>query len=82
MRGQVEEALKKVRPYLLADGGDIELVDVKDGVVEVRLTGACGSCPMSQMTLRQGVERALREAIPDIKQVVAVNNGGFMPPAF
>ncbi|MDR1035342.1 MAG: NifU family protein [Deltaproteobacteria bacterium] len=81
MRGQVEEALKKVRPYLLADGGDIELVDVKDGVVEVRLTGACGSCPMSQMTLRQGVERALREAIPDIKQVVAVNSG-FMPPVF
>jgi Fe-S cluster biogenesis protein NfuA len=81
MRGQVEEALNKVRPYLLADGGDIELVDVKDGVVEVRLTGACGSCPMSQMTLRQGVERVLREAIPDIKKVVAVNSG-FMPPAF
>ncbi|MDR2611414.1 MAG: NifU family protein [Deltaproteobacteria bacterium] len=80
MRGQVEEALNKVRPYLLADGGDIELVDVKDGVVEVRLTGACGSCPMSQMTLRQGVERVLREAIPDIKKVVAVN--GFSPPAF
>jgi Fe-S cluster biogenesis protein NfuA len=81
MRGQVEEALNKVRPYLLADGGDIELVDVKDGVVEVRLTGACGSCPMSQMTLRQGVERALREAVPDIKKVVAVNSG-FAPPAF
>ncbi|MDR1080937.1 MAG: NifU family protein [Deltaproteobacteria bacterium] len=81
MRGQVEEALKKVRPYLLADGGDIELVDVKDGVVEVRLTGACGSCPMSQMTLRNGVERALREAIPDIKKVVAINSG-FMPPVF
>ncbi|MDR1166337.1 MAG: NifU family protein [Deltaproteobacteria bacterium] len=73
MKEQVEEALGKVRPFLLADGGDIELVDVKDGIVEVRLTGACGHCPMSEMTLRQGVERALKEAVPDIKRVVAVN---------
>ncbi|MDR2461063.1 MAG: NifU family protein [Deltaproteobacteria bacterium] len=79
MRAQVEEALGKVRPFLLADGGDIELIDVKDGVVEVRLTGACGSCPMSQMTLRQGVERVLKEAVPDIKKVVAVNLPAFPP---
>jgi Fe-S cluster biogenesis protein NfuA len=72
MRTQVEEALGKVRPFLLADGGDIELVDVKDGVVEVRLTGACGTCPMSQMTLKQGVERALKEALPEIREVVSV----------
>ncbi|MDR2198735.1 MAG: NifU family protein [Deltaproteobacteria bacterium] len=74
MREEVEKALGKVRPFLLADGGDIELVDVTDGVVQVRLTGACGSCPMSQMTLRQGVERALKESIPGIKEVVAVNS--------
>ena len=55
-----------------ADGGDVELVDVKDGVVTVRLTGACGSCPMSTMTLRMGVERVIREDIPEIKELVAV----------
>jgi len=72
MREKVEEALEKVRPALQADGGDVELVDVNDGVVSVRLTGACGSCPMSTMTLKMGVERAIRQAVPEIKKLVAV----------
>ncbi|MCJ7546899.1 MAG: NifU family protein [Deltaproteobacteria bacterium] len=69
MREKVEAALKKIRPNLQADGGDIELVDVVDGVVKVRLTGACGTCPMSTMTLKMGVERILKEQIPEIKSV-------------
>jgi Fe-S cluster biogenesis protein NfuA len=69
MREKVEEVLKKIRPNLQADGGDIELVDVVDGVVKVRLTGACGTCPMSTMTLKMGVERILKEQIPEIKSV-------------
>lgn len=72
MREKVEAALDKVRPALQADGGDVELVDVKDGVVTVRLTGACGGCPMSSMTLRLGVERVLRREIPEITELVAV----------
>jgi Fe-S cluster biogenesis protein NfuA len=72
MRAQVEAALARVRPTLVADGGDIELVDVKDGVVQVRLTGACSGCPMSQMTLKHGVEKAVKEALPQIKEVVSV----------
>lgn len=72
MKEQVEAVIAKIRPTLRADGGDIELVDVKDGVVEVRLTGACGGCPMAQMTLKQGVESALKAAIPEVKEVVAV----------
>lgn len=73
MRQRVEEIIDKIRPYLQADGGDIELVDVdSEGHVKVRLLGACGGCPMSQMTLKQGVERAIREQIPEIKEVVAV----------
>ncbi len=73
MRERVEEIIEKIRPYLQADGGDIELVEVdEEGHVKVRLTGACGGCPMSQMTLKQGVERAIREQIPEIKEVVAV----------
>ncbi len=72
MRERVETALDKVRPALQADGGDVELVDVKDGVVKVRLTGACGSCPMSTMTLRMGVERVIKQEVPEIKEVVAV----------
>ena len=66
MREKVEAALDKIRPALRADGGDVELVDVKDGVVTVRLTGACGSCPMSTMTLKMGVERIVKEEVPDI----------------
>jgi Fe-S cluster biogenesis protein NfuA len=69
MKEKVEKALEKIRPALQADGGNIELVDVVDGVVKVRLTGACGSCPMSQMTLKMGVERALKEQVPEVKSV-------------
>ena len=72
MRENVEKALQKIRPALQADGGDIELIDVQDGVVKVKLTGACGDCPMSQMTLKQGVERVLREEVPEIKGLEAV----------
>ena len=66
--------MSKVRPSLLADGGDIELIDVKDGKVEVRLLGACHGCPMSQMTLKMGVERAIKAAVPGVTEVVAVRN--------
>ena len=72
MREKVEESLARVRPALQADGGDVELVDVKDGVVMVKLTGACGGCPMATMTLKNGIELILREDIPDIKEVVSV----------
>ncbi len=72
MRQEVEKALEKVRPALQADGGDVELVDVQDGIVSVKLTGACGSCPMSQMTLKNGIERAIKEVVPDIKEVQSV----------
>jgi Fe-S cluster biogenesis protein NfuA len=69
MRERVEEALKSIRPALQADGGDIELVDVKDGVVKVRLRGACGTCPSSMMTLKYGVEERLKEEIPEVESV-------------
>ncbi len=70
MRRQIEAALEKIRPSLQQDGGDIELVGVsEDGVVTVRLTGACGGCPMSQMTLQHGVERLLRRHVPAVKRV-------------
>ncbi len=72
MRDKVELALDKIRPALRADGGDVELVDVKDGVATVRLTGACGSCPMSTMTLKMGVERVIMEEVPEIKELIAV----------
>jgi Fe-S cluster biogenesis protein NfuA len=72
MREKVVEALNKVRPALQADGGDVELVDVKDGIVSVKLTGHCAGCPMSTMTLKNGIERFLKEQLPDIKSVVAV----------
>ncbi len=71
---KVEKALETIRPYLKADGGDVELVKVStEGIVEVKLTGACVDCPMSQMTLRAGVERALIKEVPGIKRVEAVN---------
>ncbi len=73
MREKVEDAIKKIKPFLQRDGGDIELVDIVDGVVKVRLRGACSSCPMSQITLKQGVERALKEDIPEIVKVEAVD---------
>jgi Fe-S cluster biogenesis protein NfuA len=73
MREKVEKVLEAVRPFLQADGGDVELVDVSDdGIVKVRLTGACGSCPMSTMTLKMGVERKLKEEIPELKAVEQV----------
>ena len=73
-RNKVEEVLDKVRPGLQADGGDVELVEVGDeGTVKVRLTGACGGCPMATMTLKMGIERALKNAIPEVKQVEQVN---------
>ena len=72
MREQVEQVLEKIRPMLMMDGGNIELVDVKDDEVFVHLVGDCGMCPSSTMTLKMGVERALKEAIPSIKQVVQV----------
>jgi len=72
MREKVEAVLEQVRPALLADGGDVQLVDVKDGVVSVRLTGACSGCPMSSMTLKSGIERVLKEQVPGVKDVVAV----------
>ena len=73
MREQVEKALDKVRTMLMADGGNVELVDVsEDGVVKVRLTGACGCCPMSQMTLKAGIEQALKQEVPQVKEVISV----------
>jgi Fe-S cluster biogenesis protein NfuA len=73
MRERVEEVLNKVRPMLQADGGDVELVDITDsGIVQVRLTGACNGCPMSQMTLRNGIERVILKEIAEVKGVEAV----------
>ncbi len=70
---KVEEIIEEhIRPMLEADGGDIKLIDVKDDIVKVQLTGACGACPMSQLTLRQGVESILKQYIPEIKSVVGV----------
>ena len=73
MKEKVEKALNKIRPALQADGGDVELVDVtEDGIVKVKLTGACGGCPMAQMTLKSGIERIVKEEVPEIKSVEAV----------
>ena len=74
MKDRVEKALDLIRPALQNDGGDVELVDVDEaaGVVKLKLVGACGSCPMSQMTLRHGLERAIREEVPEITRVEAV----------
>lgn len=72
MREDIQTVLNRIRPALQADGGDVELIDVTDGVVSVRLTGACGGCPMATMTLKQGIERVLREQLPDVKEVVSV----------
>lgn len=72
MREDVQAVLEEIRPALQADGGDVELIDVTEGVVSVRLQGACGGCPMATMTLKNGIERVLREKIPDVKEVVSV----------
>ena len=73
LRDQVEQALDRIRPALQQDGGDLELIDVTDdGTVKIKLTGACGSCPMSQMTLKMGIEQRLREEVPEVALVEAV----------
>ncbi len=72
MQDKVTEILDKIRPQLQRDGGDVELVEVNDGTVQVRLTGACAGCPMSAMTLKMGIEKILKEQIPEVKEVVAV----------
>jgi len=72
VREKVEAALNAIRPALQNDGGDVELVDVSDGIVKVRLTGACGGCPMSTMTLKMGIERVVKEQVPEIKEVLSV----------
>ncbi|NRD76398.1 NifU family protein [Bacillus sp. BRMEA1] len=69
---QVQEVLDKLRPFLLRDGGDCELVDVEDGIVKLRLLGACGSCPSSTITLKAGIERALLEEVPGVQEVEQV----------
>jgi Fe-S cluster biogenesis protein NfuA len=72
VKEKVETVLAQIRPALQADGGDVELVGVEEGVVRVRLKGACAGCPLSEMTLKQGIERLLKEQIPEVKEVVAV----------
>ena len=73
MREKVEKTLDKVRPMLAADGGSVELIEVsEDGIVKIRLTGACGSCPFSSMTLKNGIERVIIQDVPEVKQVIAV----------
>jgi len=72
MNENVEKVLEQIRPSLQADGGDVELIRVKDGIVSVRLTGACGSCPMSTMTLKMGIEKLLKSKLPEVKEVVSV----------
>jgi len=72
VKDKVQAVLDNIRPNLRADGGDVELVEVKDGVVSVRLKGACAGCPMSTMTLKNGIERLLKQEISDVKEVIAV----------
>jgi Fe-S cluster biogenesis protein NfuA len=72
MMEKVKAVLDKIRPMLQADGGDVELINVEDGVVKVRLQGACAGCPMSQMTLKQGIERLLKQEIPEVQSVESV----------
>ena len=72
MQEKVEAILEKIRPNLQADGGDVELVGIEGGIVKLRLQGACAGCPMSQMTLKMGIERELKKAIPEVEEVVSV----------
>ncbi|EIW00471.1 NifU family protein [Thermoanaerobacter siderophilus] len=73
MRERVEKVLELLRPSLQADGGNVELIDVtEDGIVKVRLTGACGGCPFATLTLKEGIERAIKEEIPEVREVIAV----------
>jgi Fe-S cluster biogenesis protein NfuA len=71
MKEKIQAAIDKIRPMLKADGGDVELIDVTDGIVKVRLQGACAGCPMSQMTLKNGIERMLKKEVPEVKSVVS-----------
>ena len=70
--GKIKDVLDKVRPYLVRDGGNVELVGVEGGTVKVKLVGACAGCPMSKMTLKNGIERILKQEIPEVKEVIAV----------
>jgi len=72
VRSEVEKVLESIRPALQADGGDVELVDIEGGVVKVRLKGACGGCPMATMTLKGGIEVAIKERIPSVERVESV----------
>ncbi len=73
MKDEVKKALEEIRPYLQADGGDVELVDVsEDGVVQVKMTGACGGCPMATMTLKLRIERMIKQRVPGVKEVIGV----------
>jgi Fe-S cluster biogenesis protein NfuA len=72
MKEKVEAALAKIRPQLMADGGDVELVDVTNGKVKVKLTGACHGCPMAAITLKKGVERVIKESVPEVVEVIAI----------
>jgi len=72
MKEKVEDVISRIRPMLQRDGGDVELLSVEDGVVKVRLTGACGGCPMATLTLKRGIEAKLKEEIPEVKEVVAI----------
>ena len=69
MKEKIQKVIEKLRPMLQADGGDVEFVDVVDGIVKVRLKGACAGCPMSQMTLKNGIERMMKQEIPEVKSV-------------
>ncbi|HOK53686.1 MAG TPA: NifU family protein [Armatimonadota bacterium] len=73
LKEQVQKSIDEIRPALQLDGGDVELVDVEDGVVKVKLTGACHGCPMAAMTLQMGIERKVKQDVPDIKGVEAVS---------
>jgi Fe-S cluster biogenesis protein NfuA len=73
MLEKIKEVIEEIRPQLMADGGDVELVEVTDdGIVKLKLLGACGHCPMSTMTLKMGIEKKLKESLPEVKEVVAV----------
>lgn len=72
MKKQVESVLNKIKPSITADGGDVELISVDKGIVKVKLKGACGRCPMAEMTLKMGIERMIKQEIPEIKEVIAV----------
>ena len=73
MKERVEKALEKIRPMLEADGGNVDLVEVTDdGIVKLKLTGTCSCCPMSQMTLKMGIERILKQEVPEVKEVIAL----------